>query len=358
MSYNSYIIPDEKAAVLDSVDASYAEAWLQNIRTVLADRQPDFLIVQHMEPDHSGSIARFAAAYPAAQIVATAKAFTMMQGFFGEDYTHRCIVIKDGDTLPLGTHTLTFLAAPMVHWPEVMMTYDAHAKALFSADAFGRFGPPDSSENWADEARRYYFGIIGRYGTQVQQLLKKAAALDIRLICPLHGPTLKKHLSEHLHLYHLWSSYQSEDDNVTIAYTSVYGHTQQAVQEIKTLLEQLGATVHLHDLVRGDPSAALADAFRSSRLILATTTYNTGIFPPMQAFIHALTERNFRSRTVGLIENGTWAPMAIQTMRKLLSPCKDVTIAETSVRITSALNNDSRRQLQALAEEMCKQKSE
>ena len=353
MAYHSYVIADEKIAVMDSVDCAYTDVWLENIRKAIPGKQPDFLIVQHMEPDHSGSIARFAAAYPDAKIVATAKAFAMMQGFFGEDYNARRIIVKEGDTLTLGRHTLTFFTAPMVHWPEVMMTYDAYAKVLFSADAFGRFGAPDPTLPWADEARRYYFGIIGKYGAQVQQVLKKLSALEISSICPLHGAVLTEHLIAYLNLYTLWSSYQSEENSVTIAYTSVYGHTQQAAQEIKALLEEKGVTVYLHNLISGDFSAALADAFRASKLILATTTYNAGIFPPMHAFIHALTERNFRNRTVGLIENGSWAPMAAKVMRELLAPCKELTMTETTVKITSALNADSRNQLQALADEMC-----
>jgi len=352
MAYNSYVILDEKIAVIDSVEREFADEWLRRLQAVLNGKQPDYLIVQHMEPDHSGSLTRFTQAYPNTQLVATAKAFSMMQSFFGVDYAARRLVVKEGDTLPLGRHTLSFLTAPMVHWPEVMMTYDALDKVLFTADAFGRFGLPDPMQNWTEEARRYYFGIVGKYGAQVQQVLKKIAQLEIRAICPLHGPVLTENLPDCLRLYDLWSAYQSEEDSVAVVYTSVYGNTQKAAQEMAAALKAKGKKVYLHDLVHGDASAAMADIFRCSKVIFATTTYNAGIFPPMHAFLHALAERNFQRRTVGLIENGSWAPMAAKVMRQMLEGCKELTFTENTVRITSALNDASRAQLTALAEEL------
>jgi len=352
MAYHSYLILDDKIAVMDSVERDFADQWLQQIDAQLGARRPDYLIVQHMEPDHSSNIVRFMTAYPQAQIVSSAKAFAMMQGFFGDDFAARRVIVKEGDTLSLGRHTLSFIAAPMVHWPEVIMTYDSFDKVLFSADAFGSFGPMDSNEPWANEARRYYIGVVGKYGAQVQQLLKKASGLDIRTICPLHGRILKENLSDYLALYDAWSSYRAEEKGVVIAYTSVYGHTQEAAQLLKEKLLQRNIPVVLHDLVHGDPSAAMADAFRFDRLVLATTTYNMDIFPPMRAFIHALTERGYRQRTVGLIENGSWAPAAAKVMRGMLENSKMLVFAENNVKILSALSADSLRQLDALAEEL------
>jgi len=354
MSYNSYLLIDEKTAVFDTVDARFTRAWLQNIRGELGMRAPDYLIVQHMEPDHSAGIALFAREYPQAKIVATAKAFAMMNNFFGSDFAGRQVVVGEGDTLSLGRRTLTFVTAPMVHWPEVMVTYDSGEKVLFSADAFGKFGTPDADEPWEDEARRYYIGIVGKYGAQVQNLLKKAAGLDIRTICPLHGPVLKENPGHYLGLYDLWSSYRPEEAGVVIAYTSVYGHTRAAVELLAGKLKENGAErVVVHDLARCDMARAVADSFRYDRLVLATTTYNADIFPYMREFIHHLTERNFANRTVALVENGSWAPQAAGVMREMLSGCKNLTFASTAVRILSALNGESTGKLEALADELC-----
>ena len=351
VSYNSYVIMDEKIAVMDAVDAHFGGLWLDNVRKVLDGRQPDFLIVHHMEPDHSASIALFMTAFPEAIIVASAKAFPMMQAFFGDDYARRRIIVKEGDVLCLGKHTLSFIAAPMVHWPEVIMTYEQTDKVLFSADAFGKFSTLDVQEDWADEARRYYFGIVGKYGAQVQAVLKKMAALEIQSICPLHGPVLQDStLTNALQLYDTWSSYKAEERGVVITHASVYGNTREAAFQLAKQLEAKGVKVVLHDLTREDISAALADAFRYDRLVLAAATYNADVFPPMKTFLHWLTVRGFRSRTIGLIENGSWAPMAGKVMRTAMEGCKDVTILEPLVSIRSALNEETTAQLNALAD--------
>ena len=355
MAYNSYAIVDEKIAVLDTVDAAFAHQWLDNLQAALQGRTPDYLIVQHMEPDHSANLRRFADAYPTATIVATARAFQMMEQFFGTDYADRRRIVGEGDTLSLGAHTLTFIPAPMVHWPEVMVTYDSTDKVLFSADAFGKFGALDMEEDWACEARRYYFGIVGKYGAQVQALLKKAAALDIAAICPLHGPVLNENLGYYLDLYHTWSSYQPEEEGIVIAYTSVYGNTKKAVLQLAERLRLQGCPkVVVNDLARCDIHEAVEDAFRYSKLVLATTTYNGGMFPFMHEFIHHLTDHGFCNRTVALMENGSWAPQAARSMANLLANSKGLTFADTPVRILSALNDDSRAQIEALAEELCR----
>ena len=355
MAYNSYVILDEQVAVMDTVDARFDQEWLAHLADVLDGRQPDYLIVQHMEPDHSANIAVFMERYPAAKIVSTAKAFVMMKQFFGTDFADRQVVAGEGSTLALGRHTLTFLTAPMVHWPEVMVTYDSCDKVLFSADGFGKFGALDVDEDWACEARRYYIGIVGKYGAQVQALLKKAAALDIQIICPLHGPVLTENLGYYLNLYQIWSTYGIESEGVMIAYTSVYGHTAQAVQELADRLREKGCPkVVVNDLARCDMAEAVEDAFRYGKLVLATTTYNAGIFPFMREFIDHLTERNFQNRTIGLIENGSWAAMAAKMMRQMLEGCKNTTFTETVVSIKSALNDDSRAQLETLADELCR----
>ena len=349
MAYNSYVIMDDKIAVMDTVEASFTDVWLDNLAATLEGRAPDYLIVQHMEPDHSAGITAFAAAYPDAVVVATAKAFTMMQNFYGNDFAPRRIVVGEGDTLELGTHTLTFVTAPMVHWPEVMVTYDSTDKVLFSADAFGKFGALDVEEDWACEARRYYIGIVGKYGAPVQALLKKAAALDIATICPLHGPVLTENLEYYIGLYDTWSAYRPETQGVVVAYTSVYGNTRVAAGTLAAMLEQKGVRVTQCDLARCDMHEAVEDAFRYDRLVLATTTYNADIFPFMREFIHHLTERGYQNRTVAFIENGSWAPMATKVMRGMLEGCKNLTY---TVRILSALNADSIAQLAALAEEL------
>ena len=354
MAYNSYVIFDEKLAVMDTVDKRFSEAWLENIAAALNGRTPDYLVVQHMEPDHSGSIADFLAAYPTATVVSSSKAFTMMGNFFGEDYADRRIVVGEGDTLSLGKHTLTFVTAPMVHWPEVIVTYDSYDKVLFSADGFGKFGALDADEDWACEARRYYIGIVGKYGAQVQALLKKAAGLDIAIICPLHGPILTENLGYYVNLYDIWSSYRPESEGVVIAYTSVYGNTRKAVELLAEKLTEKGCKVVVNDLARCDMAEAVEDAFRYDRLVLATTTYNADIFPYMKEFIHHLTERNYQNRTVGMMENGTWAPMAAKVMTKMLEGSKNLTFTDTTVKILSALNADSAAQLDALAAELCK----
>ena len=355
MSYNSYVILDEKVAVMDTVDAHFGVEWLQNLETELNGRRPDYLVVQHMEPDHSANIAVFMETYPEAQIVSSDKAFVMMQQFFGTDFPERKVVVGEGSTLKLGRHTLTFVTAPMVHWPEVIVTYDSTDKVLFSADGFGKFGALDVEEDWADEARRYYIGIVGKYGAQVQALLKKAAALDIAIICPLHGPVLNENLGYYLDKYNTWSSYAVEDEGVVIAYTSVYGHTKEAVEELAEKLNQRGCpNVVVADLARCDMAEAVADAFRYSKLVLATTTYNATIFPHMQNFIDHLTARNYQGRTVGMIENGAWAPMAAKVMKKMLETSKNLTYTDTTVTVKCALNDASRAQIDALADELCK----
>ena len=354
MAYNSYVILDEKIAVMDTVDARFGQEWLDQIGALLGDRHPDYLIVQHMEPDHSANIAKFMELYQDTTVVSSAKAFAMMKQFFGTDYADRQVVIKEGDTLCLGKHTLAFVAAPMVHWPEVMVTYDTCDKVLFSADGFGKFGALDVEEDWSCEARRYYIGIVGKFGVQVQNLLKKAATLDIQIICPLHGPVLTENLGYYLNLYNTWSSYQPEEDGVVIAYTSVYGHTKEAVDLLADKLRAKGCpNVILHDLARADMAEAVEDAFRYSKLILATITYNAGIFPFMRDFIEHLTDRNYQNRTVAFIENGSWAPTAAKGMKALLENSKKLTFAENTVRILSALSEDSRAQIEALADELC-----
>ena len=355
ISYNSYVILDAQIAVMDTVDSNYTHEWLDNLQCVLGKNKPDYLIVQHMEPDHAGNILQFSKTYPDAKIVSSAKAFRMMKQFFGTEFEDRRLVVGEGDILPLGTHQLTFVTAPMVHWPEVMVTYDSTDKVLFSADGFGKFGTPDTDEPWADEARRYYIGIVGKYGAQVQSLLKKAAGLDIQMICPLHGPVLKENLGYYLNLYNTWSSYQPEEEGIVVAYTSIYGNTKKAVLSLVDKLKASGAPkVVLYDLARCDLAQAVADAFRYSKLVLATTTYNADIFPFMREFIDHLTERNFSNRTVGLVENGSWAPMAAKVMRGILENCKNLTFAEPVVSIQSALNEESGKQLDALVAELCK----
>ncbi len=356
MAYNSYVIMDEKIAVMDTVDAAFTHEWLDNLQNALGGRTPDYLIVQHMEPDHSANIASFVKAYPDAEIVSSAKAFAMMKNFFGTDFADRQVVVGEGDTLALGRHTLTFVTAPMVHWPEVIVTYDSTDKVLFSADGFGKFGALDAEEDWACEARRYYIGIVGKYGAQVQALLKKAAGLDIQIICPLHGPILTENLGYYLDLYNTWSSYQPEEEGIVIAYTSVYGNTKKAVMQLAERLEANGCPkVVVNDLARCDMAEAVEDAFRYSKLVLATTTYNAEIFPFMREFITHLTERNYQNRTVALIENGSWAPMAAKVMQGMFAKSKNLTFAENTVKILSALNEDSTAQLNALADELCRE---
>ncbi|MBQ3602378.1 MAG: FprA family A-type flavoprotein [Clostridia bacterium] len=353
MAYNSYAIIDEKIAIMDSVDAGFTDEWLANIEAALEGRKPDYLIVQHMEPDHSASVKHFADAYPQATIVSSAKAFVMMKNFFGTDFAERQLVVGEGDKLTLGKHELTFVTAPMVHWPEVIVTYDSTDKILFSADGFGKFGALDADEDWACEARRYYIGIVGKYGAQVQALLKKAAALDIEIICPLHGPILTENLGYYINLYDIWSSYRPEEEGVMIAYTSVYSNTKKAVMLLEEKLKALGCPkVVVNDLARCDMAEAVEDAFRYSKLVLATTTYNADIFPFMREFINHLTERGYQNRTVGMIENGTWAPMAVKVMKGMLEKSKNLTYTDTTVKIMSALNSESEAQLDALAKEL------
>ena len=355
MAYNSYLIMDEKTAVMDAVDQRFIGQWLENIQQACGGKAPDYLVVHHMEPDHSAGIAAFMAAYPEAVIVSSRMAFMMMKNYFGSDFAQRRITVTEGSTLELGKHTLTFVAAPMVHWPEVMVSYDSCDKVLFSADGFGKFGALDCEEDWACEARRYYIGIVGKYGQQVQDLLKKAAALDISVICPLHGPVLKENLGYYLNLYDIWSSYRPETKGVLIAYTSVYGHTKEAVEYLAAELERLGCEkVSVADLARDDMAEAVEDAFRYDRLVLATTTYNTDVFPFMKEYIHHLTERNYQNRTVGLMENGSWAPQAAKVMEKMLAESKDLTILEPKVKVQCALNDASRAQITQLAEALCK----
>ncbi len=353
MAYNSYVICDEKTAVLDTVDASFTDTWLKNLEEALSQKAPDYLIVQHMEPDHSAGIRVLMEKYPAATIVATAQAFRMMKQFFGEEYEGRRIVAAEKSTLSLGRHTLTFVTAPMVHWPEVMVTYDDADKVLFSADAFGKFGALDVEEDWACEARRYYIGIVGKYGMQVQALLKKAAELDIQKICPLHGPVLTEDLGYYLNLYNIWSSYGVESEGDMIAYTSVYGHTKAAAKLLAELLEKKGCPkVVLTDLAREDMAEAVEDAFRYGKLVLATTTYNMDIFPFMKQFIEHLTERNFQNRTIAVIENGSWAPAAARTIKKMLENSQNITYTETAVTIKSALTEENKAELDKLADEL------
>lgn len=356
ISYNSYAIMDDKIAIMDTVDADFADEWIDNIQKALDDRQPDYLIIQHMEPDHSANIMNFVQAYPDAKLVSSSIAFKMMKNFFGTDFTDNRIVVGEGDTLSLGKHELTFVTAPMVHWPEVIVTYDSTDKVLFSADGFGKFGALDKEEDWACEARRYYIGIVGKYGTQVQSLLKKAANLDIQIICPLHGPVLTENLGYYIDLYNTWSSYQPEEEGIVIAYTSIYGNTKKAVMQLAEKLKENGCPkVAVNDLARCDMAEAVEDAFRYSKLVLATTTYNAEIFPFMREFITHLTERNFSNRTVAFIENGSWAPVAAKVMKNMFENSKNITFSETTVKILSALHDESSAQLDALADELCKE---
>ena len=355
MAYNSYAIIDQKIAIMDTVDARFTHAWLDNIQNTLGNRKPDYLIVQHMEPDHSANIYNFIKTYPDIKIVSSAKAFAMMNNFFGTNFADRQIVVGEGDTLSLGEHTLTFVTAPMVHWPEVIVTYDSKDKVLFSADGFGKFGALDVDEEWDCEARRYYIGIVGKYGAQVQSLLKKAAGLDINIICPLHGPVLKENLGHYLDLYNTWSSYEPESEGIVIAYTSVYGNTKKAVMLLEEKLKEKGCPkVVVHDLARTDMAESVEDAFRYNKLVLATTTYNAEIFPFMREFINHLTERNFQNRTVALIENGSWAPLAAKVMRGMFEKSKNIQFCDTTVKILSALNTESSEQLFELANELCR----
>ncbi len=356
MAYNSYAIIDDKIAIMDTVDQNFTHEWLDNIENALGGKKPDYLIVQHMEPDHSANIANFAKAYPDATIVSSQKAFNMMKNFFGTDFDGRRLIVGEGDTLTLGHHTLTFVTAPMVHWPEVIVTYDSTDKVLFSADGFGKFGALDADEDWACEARRYYIGIVGKYGAQVQALLKKAAGLEIEKICPLHGPMLTENLGYYLGLYNTWSSYEPEEEGIMIAYTSVYGNTKKAVLALAEKLRANGCPkVVVNDLARCDMAEAVEDAFRYSKLVLATTTYNAEIFPFMREFINHLTERNYQNRTVALIENGSWAPLAAKVMREMFSKSKNITFTDTTVKILSALSDESAAQLDALADELCRE---
>ncbi len=354
MAYNSYVIMDEKIAVLDTVDEAFLDEWLSNMEGVLKGRTPDYLIVQHMEPDHSANILAFAERYPQANIVASNKSFIMMKNFFGTEFSGRQVVVSDGSELSLGKHELVFFAAPMVHWPEVIVTYDKTDNILFSADAFGKFGANDCEEDWACEARRYYFGIVGKYGVQVQALLKKLSGVEIKTICPLHGPVLEENLEEYLRLYDIWSSYGVESEGVVIAYTSVYGNTKKAVERIAEVLQKKGCKkVVVNDLARCDMAEALEDAFRYGKLVLATTTYNGEIFPFMREFIAQLVEHNFQNRTVGFMENGSWSPMAAKVMKTSLERCKNLTFANTTVRILSALSDENCEQIEELADELC-----
>ena len=350
MAYNSYVILDDKIAVMDTVDGRFGAQWLANLAAVLDGRKPDYLVVQHMEPDHSANIASFAAAYPEAKIVSSAKAFVMMKQFYGENYPDRQVVVGEGSTLELGRHTLSFVAAPMVHWPEVIMTYDSADKVLFSTDGFGKFGALDVEEDWACEARRYYFGIVGKFGMQVQAVLKKAAALDIQTICPLHGPVLSENLGYYLDLYNTWSSYKPESEGVFIACASIYGHTMAAAKELAAMLEARGVKVSVTDLARDDMAEAVEDAFRYDRMVLAASSYNGDVFPFMRTFVQALTERGYQNRTVGIVENGSWGPTAARTIKALLEKSKNLTLVEPTVTIKSALDDASRAQLTALAD--------
>lgn len=353
MAYNSYVILDEKIAVVDSVDQNFGDEWLEKLEEVLEGRRPDYLIVQHMEPDHSAYIVKFMEIYPDAVVIASRMAFTMMKNYFGTDYAERRIAVGEGDQLSLGKHKLTFVTAPMVHWPEVIMTYDAADQVLFSADAFGKFGALDREEDWACEARRYYIGIVGKYGQQVQALLAKATGLDIKTICPLHGPVLTENLGYYMNLYDTWSSYRAENEGVLIAYTSIYGHTRETAELLAEKLKEKGCPkVTLIDLARCDMAEAVESAFRYSRLVLATTTYNGDIFPFMKEFLHHLTERTYRNRTVGLIESGSWAPQAAKIMRNMLAESKDLTFTDTTVKIVCAMNEENKQQIEAMADEL------
>lgn len=354
MAYNSYVIVDDKVAVMDTVDQRFGEAWLEKIAAVLGDRKPDYLVVQHMEPDHSGSIVKFLERYPDATVVGNAKTFVMMAQFFPDAPEMKRLTVKDGETLTLGKHKLTFVFAPMVHWPEVMVSYDSFDKVLFSADGFGKFGALDVEDEWDCEARRYYIGIVGKYGMQVQKLLKAAATLDIAIICPLHGPILKENLGHYIEKYDIWSSYRPEDSGVMIAYASVYGHTKAAAEELARELESRGQKVVLADLARADLAECVEDAFRYDRLVLASVTYNGDIFPPMHAFLHALTERSFQNRTVAFMENGTWAPAAARIMAAALEKSKNITFAQEKVTMKSAMNQDTKASIRRLAEELAK----
>ena len=353
MAYNSYVIMDEKIAVMDSVDQNFGEKWIANIKEALGDRTPDYLVVQHMEPDHSANIDRFVSEFPDAKIVGNAMTFTMMKKYFGTNYPEKQVMVKEGDTLELGKHTLQFVFAPMVHWPEVMMTYDRTSKVFFSADAFGKFGALDIEADWACEARRYYFGIVGKFGMQVQALLKKASGLDIELICPLHGPVLTENLGYYLDLYNTWSSYGVESEGVFIAYTSVYGNTKKAAELLKAKLEEKGCPkVAIADLAREDMAESVEDAFRYGKLVLATTTYNADIFPFMREFIADLLERGYQNRTIGIIENGTWAPMAAKVIKAKFEGSKNISFTDTVVTVHAALNETSEAQIEALADEL------
>lgn len=352
MAYNSYVILDEKIAVFDTVDKKFGDEWLDNLKNELNGRTPDYLVVLHMEPDHSANIAKFAGVYKDAKIVSSAAAFRMMKAYFGDEFADRRVVVKEGDKLELGKHELTFVGAPMVHWPEVIVAYESSEKLLFSADAFGKFGAFDVKADWACEARRYYFGIVGKYGVQAQNLLKKAAALDIEKILPLHGPLLTENLGYYLGLYNTWSSYGVESEGVTIAYTSVYGHTERAVRMLKEEIEKAGVKVAVHDLARCDESEAVEDAFRYGKLVLATTTYNASIFPFMQNFINALTERNYKNRKIGLIENGSWAPTAAKIMRAAFENSENIEFCPTTVKIVGAVSEENEEQIRSLAKEI------
>ena len=354
MAYNSYVILDNMVAVMDSVDEHFAGEWLENIKAVLGERKPDYLVVQHMEPDHSGSIMDFVKEFPETKIVSSAKAFVMMKNFFGTDFAEKQVVVAEGSKLELGEHKLSFIEAPMVHWPEVIMTFEESEGILFSADAFGKFGSLDTDEEWACEARRYYIGIVGKFGLPVQTLLKKAAGLNIKTICPLHGPILTENLGYYIDLYNTWSSYGVESEGIVIAYTSVYGNTKKAVNKLAELLESKGQKVVVNDLARCDMAEAVEDAFRYDKIVFATTTYNGDIFPFMKEFINHLTERNFQNKVVGFIENGSWAPTAARVMKTMLEKCKDLTFTQTSVKIMSALNAESEVALESLANEFCK----
>ena len=353
ISYNSYVIFDEKIAVMDTVDAGYTEEWLGNLETVLEGRKPDYLVVHHMEPDHSANMMEFIGRYPEVKIVASSKAFIIAKNFFGTDFADRRLVVNEGDVLSLGRHELQFINAPMVHWPEVIMTYDRYSKAVFTADAFGRFGALDKEEDWAEEARRYYIGIVGKYGVQVQNVLKKLSALDVDIICSLHGPTLRGDIQKYLDLYNLWSSYTPETDGVLIAYTSIYGNTKKAAEKLKALLEERGKSVQMADLARDDMFKAVSDAFRYSSVVFATTTYNGDIFPFMREFIEHLKERNFSRRKVGFIENGSWAPVAGKVMKSMLEKSKELRYYENEVKIFSALDDENLCQIEALVDEIC-----
>ncbi len=353
MAYNSYIILDKKIAVMDSVDKNFGTQWLDNLKKQLQGKTPDYLIVQHMEPDHSANIARFATEYPSAKIVASKQAFVMMKHYFSTEFEDRRIVVQDGDRLDLGEHALVFFTAPMVHWPEVIVSFEERENILFSADAFGKFGGINTQEDWACEARRYYFGIVGKFGVQVQNLLKKLSALSIKTICPLHGPVLKGDISKYFHLYDIWSKYEAESDGVFIAYTSVYGNTLQAVEILKAEIEKIGVKVSVTDLARCDFSEAVEDAFRYGRIVLASTTYNGGVFPFMRSFLHELVEHNFQNRRVGLIENGSWAPFAARTMRGMLENCKNLDFCQSVVRVHGAVTAENQEQIRALAKEVC-----